>query len=361
MTERVFGDILGQERAIETLTASIASGRIHHAWIFHGPMGVGKCSAARAFARALLSEAVRVQRGDALFAGHQPRETELPDLHIITKELARHSGDAQVRGRKLISIPKEVIEERLLAPSALAASRSVQSLMKKIFIVDEAELLNHTTQNALLKTLEEPPAGTVIILVTASEETLLPTIRSRCQRVAFGPLNHDAMRAWSERFDIGARGAELDWLLDFARGAPGLLMLAHEAGLATWAGRLEPLLSSTEQGRFDATLGATFAELVESWASGWVLRHQEDNPSKDAANKAGAARLLDLLSERARRELRAIVTADANDTAIADFDRASAERAMRRIDLVERVSRHIDANVNMKLALENLAAQLARV
>ena len=348
-TTGVFGEILGQSRVVETLTSAIGSGRVHHAWIFHGPAGVGKFTTARAFAGALLTPGVRVEEGVAaapVASAASAADEAHPDLHIITKELARHSEDASVRARKLMSIPKEVLVERLLKPAALAPTVSAASLAKKVFVVDEAELLAPVAQNALLKTLEEPPAGTVVILVTSSGERLLATIRSRCQRVGFGPIDEASLRAWATRTGIEASAGEMEWLIGYARGAPGLLLAAHEAGLASWAARLEPMLAGAEAGRYDADLGPIFAEFVEEWASGVVERRKADNPSKDAANKAGAARLMDMLAERARGRLRP------------GRGEAEVERALHDLDTIARAQGHIRANVNLRLALENLAAQL---
>lgn len=347
----VFEHIFGQHRAAELLAGAVASERLHHAWIFHGPFGVGKFTTARAFGRALLTPGVRVV--DGALTSPAPLTQDPPDLHVITKELARHSSHASVRKQKLLSIPKDVVEERLLKPAALAATVNADTLMKKVFIVDEAELLNSASQNMILKTLEEPPAGAAIILVTSSEDQLLPTIRSRCQRIAFGALSEEAMRAWVKRWQSEQSAppspSELSWLIEYVRGAPGLFLQAIEAGLSSWATQLEPMLAATEQGRFEPQLGATMTTLVESWATGWVERHKQDNPSKDAANKVGAARLIDLLCERYRRRLWTYAP-----------DSPEAERALRNIELTHDAQRHINTNVNLKLAMENLAAQLAR-
>src|SRR5690606_4650358 len=115
-----------------------------------------------------------------------------PDLHVVTKELARYSEDRSTRERKLTQIPVDVLRTELIEP----VYRAAQMGHGKVFIVDEAELLNDAGQNAMLKTLEEPPAGTTIILVTSIQDRLLPTIRSRCQRVAFVPLPDSVVSRW---------------------------------------------------------------------------------------------------------------------------------------------------------------------
>lgn len=218
------GAILGQDRAIATLSAAVASGRVHHAWIFSGPKGVGKHTAARAFAAALLDPGTRHEGGRIIepvpgdAAASEARRLldagTHPDLHLIYKELARFSEDASVRKRVLSNIPKPVIDEFLLQPIARAATRQDGSKITKAFIIDEAELLDRsirhaTTQASLLKTLEEPPPGSLIILVTSNEGRLIPTIRSRCQRVPFGLLDESAMQQWIEQTDVAGQIAAI--------------------------------------------------------------------------------------------------------------------------------------------------------
>ena len=102
----------------------------------------------------------------------------------------------------------------------MAANLPGSPRISKVFIIDEAELLNTAAQNAALKTLEEPDGKTVVILVTSSPERLLPTIRSRSQQVRFGPLNPAAMKKWVGAW-ANSQTEELDrdeaaWLLAFA-------------------------------------------------------------------------------------------------------------------------------------------------
>jgi hypothetical protein len=347
-------DILGQDRAIAALRSSLGAGRVHHAWVFHGPAGVGKMTAAQAFAATLLDPTVEADLTGQLEPDPGSETQRLiasgvhPDLHIVTKELALFSDDAAVRSRKLITIPRQVVEEHLVRPAALTARVPSGARAGKVFIVDEAELLDEGTQNSVLKTLEEPAPGTVIILVTSRESRLLPTIRSRCQRVAFGPLDEKSMREWikldPERAAIGQE--QRDWLVRFADGAPGRFQLAHTMGLFGWWRTLSPMLADADNGAFTVELGKAMADLVDGYAQAWVDAH--DNASKDAANKDGARQMFALLAHRAQERLR-----DAKSN-------AHAERALSTIDTIGDAERNIDANVNMKFAFEDLAARLAR-
>ncbi len=356
------GEILGQERAITGLSNAARSGRLHHAWIFHGPKGVGKFTTALAFAAVVLDPT----SGSSLSGEFAPdpdspvqrliRAGLHPDLHVVRKELARFDDDSKVRDKKLITIPKEVIEDHLLRPSALAPSLRNSAAVGKVFIVDEAELLdrsptNAPVQNALLKTIEEPAERTLIILVTSSEESLLPTIRSRCQRVAFSPLDDRAMQAWMKRSGLDADAAKREWVLRFASGAPGVAKLALEGGLFDWHVKLSPMLAKVEQGEFVVPLGATLASLIDAWAAAWVESH--DNASKDSANKEGCDWMVRLLGEHLRAGLRRRASAGGSPE--------QGEAYARAIDLLREFESRIDANLNIALACEGLSADLSGV
>lgn len=351
-------DILGQDAAIAQLRAAVVSERVHHAWVFSGPAGVGKFTTALAFAAMLLDPTT----GPTLTGEIAPQDdSEVqrlvaagthPDLHVITKELAAFSDSKQVRDQKQTTIAKEVIDEHLLTPIALAPTMKSHGVASKIFIVDEAELMDRSrtyapTQNALLKTLEEPPAGSVIILVTAAEEMLLPTIRSRCQRVVFRALDDRAMGQWLKRAGVELDKHEHAWIERFASGSPGKAKLAHETGLYRWAQALEPLLTEAESGRYRVDLGPTMAKLVDDWAAEWVKERPQ--ASKEAANHAGSRHLFSLLSERERDRLRAAAN---------DFE--AAERIARRIELIHDAENWVRANVQLGVAMEGLSVELAR-
>ncbi len=354
--------VLGQDRAVALLRAAMAAQRLHHAWIFHGPPGVGKFTTAIAFAAMLLDPTTAPD-----LAGnpapdpdsqvqHLIRAGTHPDLHVVTKELAAISRDEKVRGQKQYTIPKAVIDEFLLEPAARTRVLVNRSLVGKVFIVDEAELLDRWASHApvqasMLKTLEEPPAGTLIILVTSDEDRLLMTVRSRCERVAFTPLDDAAMRTWLVRAGLAADAVQREWLLSFAAGSPGLALLASENGLHHWHQAIAPMLEQLDAGRFPGDLGATLSRLIDERAAAWVKARPDS--SKDAANKAWARRMLAFLAEQARRSLHAAARPGA---AQAD---PLVQARVRMIDLVAQAEAQVQANVKIEFVMENLAAQLA--
>ncbi|MEX0652778.1 MAG: DNA polymerase III subunit, partial [Phycisphaeraceae bacterium] len=370
--------IQGQPRAIDVLQAQLASGRLHHAYILHGPVGVGKFTTALAFARVLLchepqrdltgrvvacdscascrllTRAVRDAReaGDGSASADEPAAMAAahPDLHVITKELARYSDESTVRNRKLTQIPVEVVREALIEP----VYRAARMQHGKVFIVDEAELLNLAGQNALLKTLEEPPAGTTLMLVTASEDRLLPTIRSRCQRVPFVPLPNAVIADWLTKHAPDVSDQHRQWLTTFADGSLGRASLAIAYGLTEWADVVLPALADTLRGRPHGELGAQLAERVDGFAKAWVDQHA--NASKEAANKLAAQLMATLICTHARRRI-----AIAAERCTVD-DPAAAEAAMEPwlgvIDAVHEAMGMLGSNVNLSLVCDHLATTI---
>ena len=164
-----FDGIVGQAEAVELLRRALAGGRVAHAWAFIGPHGAGRRTSALAFAKALVAPsggaaASRVDRGLH------------PDVHLLgpTPPASNPKGTPAIRVENIREL------ERL-------ASLKPAEAPWKVFIVDEAESMTGAAPQAFLKTLEEPPARTVIILVLSQARALPATVLSRCQVVRFRP------------------------------------------------------------------------------------------------------------------------------------------------------------------------------
>lgn len=164
MTRCVWDDLVGQPKAAGFLRTAVEADRVSHAYLFVGPPGAGKKSAAKAFACALFCDdggcgacgvCSRVKRGLH------------PDVHVIAPEGAAGYLTEQVR---------DIIHDVGYAPIEGA---------RKVYLVESADLFNESSANAFLKTLEEPPGNVVIVLMAHSFEAVLPTIASRCQVVRF--------------------------------------------------------------------------------------------------------------------------------------------------------------------------------
>src|SRR3954469_5173698 len=158
-----FSDVVGQEHVTQTLGNAIAQSRIAHAYLFCGPRGTGKTTVARIFAKCLnCTGGPKVD-----FDDNDPRCQEITEgrsLDVLEIDGASNRGIDEIR------------ELRETAKYAPASSRF------KIYIIDEVHMLTKEAFNALLKTLEEPPAHVKFMFATTEPEKVLPTILSRCQR-----------------------------------------------------------------------------------------------------------------------------------------------------------------------------------
>lgn len=169
-----FDELVGQEAIKRTLTNSLLSGKISHAYLFSGPRGTGKTSVARLFAKALNCE-----EGIGHICNHCSNCVAVNDgshPDIIEIDAASNSGVEEVR---------TLIEQVKYSPIKGT---------KKVYIIDEVHMMTNSAFNALLKTLEEPPEYCVFILCTTEPYKLLPTILSRCQRYEFKKISDDELR-----------------------------------------------------------------------------------------------------------------------------------------------------------------------
>lgn len=189
-----FSEVRAQDRATGSLRAALARGTLHHAYLLGGPAGVGKGTVAR-----LLAQAVNCEGGEGGPSGWRAdpcgacgpcRKIEKgahPDVLLLQEErVMAKAGRWEPEGGRTPSRDIVVAQIRDLTDRRL--SLRLFEGRRRVVIVDPADAMNVQAQNALLKTLEEPPDDTTLVLVSAAPDELLPTIRSRCLRVPFGPL-----------------------------------------------------------------------------------------------------------------------------------------------------------------------------
>lgn len=176
-----FDSVVGQQHIVSTLEHAIAEGRLSHAYLFCGPRGTGKTTMARILAKALLcrnAEAARAEGASGCMPDGTCEECELiaegshPDVYEL--DAASRTGVDNVR--------EEIINSVNFAP--------VRGKYK-IYIIDEVHMLTTAAFNALLKTLEEPPAHVIFVLCTTDPQKILETILSRCQRFDFHRIGNE--------------------------------------------------------------------------------------------------------------------------------------------------------------------------
>jgi DNA polymerase-3 subunit delta' len=231
----------GHDDAVAAFKDSLASGRVHHAWLISGPTGVGKALFADKAALRVLAEGAgppvdlpgldvpeehRIAK--LVSAGSHPDLMRLERLPKDTGgELARNINIDQVRGL-----------QRLFATTASFSPW-------RVVVIDSIDDLERSAANALLKSLEEPPANSLFLLVSHAPERLLPTIRSRCRILRLSLLDDDAMTSalWSALPD--ADDNEIRALREVGQGSPGRAIAFRGLDIAALDQSLNELL---EQG-----------------------------------------------------------------------------------------------------------------
>lgn len=174
-----FQDVLGHENLIEHLQSAIAMGKVSHAYILDGEKGSGKNFLADIFAAALQCEEKGTSPCGKCTSCRQAEGKNHPDIIRITHE-------------KPNTISVDDIRQQLCGDIMIKPYKGPY----KIYIVDEAEKLNVQAQNALLKTIEEPPAYAVFLLLTTNAESFLPTILSRCVTLHLKPVKDSVVRKY---------------------------------------------------------------------------------------------------------------------------------------------------------------------
>ncbi len=202
---RRFDEVVGQEHVLDVLAAALRRDLVGHAYLFSGPRGVGKTTTARLLAMAVNCDAAPDERPCGVCesctlvqAGHHPDVTEL--------DAASNNSVDDVRD----------LREKV----ALASLRGG----RRVWVLDEAHMLSRAAANALLKTLEEPPAGLVFVLATTEPEKLPPTVLSRCQHFRFRRLSEEQIRGKLARLaEAAGVDADHDALALVARASDGAM------------------------------------------------------------------------------------------------------------------------------------------
>ncbi len=310
-----FGAIRGHRRVCDFLRAAVASDRLPHALLFAGADGVGKRSVALALVAWLLCEAGADDACGRCAACRQVVAGSHPDLQVLNV----------ASGKKEIGVDRARDVKRFTQLRPLRGS-------VKIAVINDAHMLTVAAQNALLKTLEEPPQHSLLILVANNPDALLPTVRSRCQRVQFVPLPHEAVIEILTR-DHGLAPAVAQQLAALAEGSPGRALA------------LSRCITSTEGAPQLAGLGdARYVDLVR-------LANQIALPEADTGMKLEL--LLSQLRDAAVRGL--------DDPTEAAAGVRSLRTTLRAADLVHDTREAMRrSNPNRQLLLEALLLRLAR-
>jgi len=318
--------VLGQERARSQLEAEMASGRLAHAYLFVGPAGCGRGTTALALFRALNC---RQREGGQPCGQCGPCRRALAGQHEDLLVLAppEAQASAQIKAEEV----REVIRALSFAPHGGGA---------RLVLIREAEHLNPTSANVLLKTLEEPPPGNLIVLTVQDARGILPTLVSRCRRVNLMPLEPALIAEELVRRGVEPGSAALKAAM--SGGSLGRALELDEERLAADLERMARSLESSEGSLADWA----FAEELVKEFRGAVIDRQ------------GLAEALDLLALYLRDQ--AVIAAGKTESALLPRSGSglSLQAAIRGFWLVRRTQAQILGNAAPDLAITVLLHKL---
>ena len=316
-----FSEIPGQDHIKTHFQKAIASHKVSHAYILSGEQGMGKSALASAFAQILLCESGNLVPCCTFHGCKQVMSGNHPDLIRVTHEKVSISVD---------DIRSQINDTISIRP---------YNGSYKIYIVPEAEKMTIQAQNALLKTIEEPPAYAVLILLTANPDSFLPTILSRCIQLKLKPLKDSAIRDHlTEKLRVSESKSEI--YAAFARGNMGkAVRMAQSEDFQILCEELLHMLKNI--GSMDISMLLNYIKKIK----------EEDRDLYEC---------LDFMQLWYRDALMFKVTKDANLLIFKDEYSAINEMSQRTgydgfeniLQAIEKARIRLQANVNMELAME---------
>ncbi|MFO0849183.1 MAG: DNA polymerase III subunit delta' [Gemmataceae bacterium] len=321
--------IRGHDAARQQLLSAFERGRLAHAYLFAGPPGVGKHLFATELAKALLCESppALLTACDRCPACAQVAAGTHPDFFAARKPEDKHE------------LPVEVMRAFCTQLGLKPARGS-----RKVGVVEDADEFNEESANCFLKTLEEPPPGSTLILLATTTERQLPTILSRCQVVRFRPLAPADLRAVLADHDV-SDPARVEQLVRLANGSPGQALALADEGV--WAFR-QALVAALATAKPDPVGLAASA-----------MRFVEEAGKDGAAQRPRASVFVRLAMDVLQAALRSAVGGgiDGPDEAAVRrlAERYGPDRLADLLDACAEADRQIDRRVQLVLVVESLA------
>ena len=386
-------EIFCQDRAISILQRAFAAGKVAHAYIFAGPEGVGKFKTAREYGKLLLCKDPtedRRQRTEhrsrSRAEGRETREEHRvssikyeadscgscescrlfeadshPDFHHIYKELIQFTKDGKDK-KTPVELSINVVREFLIEKARLRPTLS----QRKIFLVSEAEKLNISSQNALLKVLEEPPEYCCIILLCTRMERLLPTTKSRCQIISFAPIAED--RIVEKLKEIGIEQTKATYFARLAQGSLGQACQWAQLELAdaNLYKTKKRLLSTLADSKLADALDRARQLLDESKRIAAAWADLDETTSRADINRRAQKTLVQMLISALHDAMTLSITPAEDHFNFDQRDhieklalRFGHEQAAQKISDCYKTFRWIESGVNEKLIFEQLLLNLA--
>ncbi len=340
---QAWAQLRGHEEQRELFHRSIEKGRLAHACVLCGPEGIGKRQFARLLAKTLFCRNYNVEQDDVCGQCSACRGFEAgtwPDYI----EINRPEGKSEIPVDLLIGSREHRGHEGMCFELSMAPQVSA----RRIAVLNDSQRMNTDGANAILKTLEEPPADALILLICSNPDALLPTIRSRCQIIRFLPLNDSAV----------AQILLFDQLVSTEQEAREIAALS-EGSLAIARQLLNPDLRMLKD-FLREQLGR-----LEKMQPLVMARHVAENLDRISAGAEEERRhaqwLLRFVSEFLRDRLRILTAGDLSDPLVQRFGvRSSVDLLAPLLGLVVRASHLIEGNSPVRLVLEGLFDDFAR-
>lgn len=317
-----FGDILGHEQIKEHFQKAIESHKVSHAYILTGEAGMGRKSLANAFALTLLCEKGKSEPCMECHACKQVLSGSHPDLIYVTHEKPASIGVDDIR--------EQINDTVMVRP---------YSSYYKVYIVDEAEKMTQQAQNALLKTIEEPPSYAIIILLTTNQEAFLPTILSRCVQLKLKPLKDFVVKSYLMG-SMNIPEVEADVYAAFARGNLGkAITIASSDDFKAMHKEILNLLKHIKN--------MDISELIE-----YIQKLKDEHLDIYECLDFMQMWYRDVLLYKVTKDINLLIFKDEYRT-INEISKNSGYDGMERIlESIDKTRIRLDANVNMELALE---------
>ena len=413
-------DVRHQDRAHRVIQRALNCGRMPHAYLFAGPEGVGKEMLAMRLTKVLLcgspnrrpmpqgvfpqsddpptlaeqgmgqpartgGSGFRVQGSvghedmPMQSRGHGTPDSALdacgrcedcvlvdagthPDLHLIYRQLNKQHPDSTIRKQKALVLGVDIIRHFLIDPAGMKPSRG----RAKVFVVREAERLNESAQNALLKTLEEPPPDTFIVLLTEALDRMLPTTRSRCQQVLFQSLPVDFVAEQVRARRPEAEAVQVAYAARHAGGSLGAALRLIDDSLfglkRAWGDQVVRLHS--EPGLAPNDLARPFME--DAGTLGKCVSERDPEVSDTDASRVGLQTLLSAVADFYLDALRRSTGADVpltngDQPEVLDRLAALADGSLRAcLRHLSEADTNLSRNANIELTLEAMFIGLSR-
>jgi DNA polymerase-3 subunit delta' len=326
-----FENIVGHERPIQILKTTLRRNSLAHAYLFYGDEGIGKKLVAKAFAQAVNCSAqppedrrVDDSCGKCISCLHIQSEIH-PDFIAIEPE------GATIKVGQIRTIQEQIQLQPI-------AGRY------RVVIVNEAETMNEEATNALLKSLEEPPISTILILITSKPYAILPTVVSRCQKIRFTPLtNQQIMMLLKQKTSFNT--SQLGQIAALAMGKIGLALELDPNTLEAELLKFNQILLGHSPGRTEALLN-----LAQEYAG--------DRETTQRALQWIGLWLRDVLITKIQQRASSVVIGSPSP----EFMKAAAileiEEIMACVNLVHWIWKALARNINRQLALEVLLMRI---